>query len=38
MKLSEQERLEAEKKLKHLSTEMNVAETIRNKISIFYLI
>ena len=35
MKLSEQERLEAEKKLKYLSTEMNIAETIKVKVSIF---
>lgn len=33
MKLSEQELLEAEKKLKHLSTELTVSETIKNKIS-----
>ena len=38
MKLSEQERLEAEKKLKHLSTEVNVAETIKGKISKYPLI
>lgn len=33
MKLSEQERVEAENKLKYLSTELTVAETIKNKIS-----